>query len=118
MLQQNAESLSNLQNSLEKNENSIKCTLQYFSKDLEDLTPSEAAFLAALPKAPNNYHPIKKSNHAIEDARIDVGIDLAQGGAYVHLESDPLCKNQTNLIPFENPKNNPTPLCQNKKSIL
>ncbi len=29
----------------------------YFGKSLGQLTPDEAAFLAALPKGPNNYHP-------------------------------------------------------------
>ena len=29
----------------------------YFGKSLQQLTPDEAAFLAALPKGPNNYHP-------------------------------------------------------------
>ncbi len=29
----------------------------YFNKPLDELTLAEAAFLAALPKAPNNYHP-------------------------------------------------------------
>ncbi len=29
----------------------------YFGKSLAQLTPDEAAFLAALPKEPNNYHP-------------------------------------------------------------
>src|SRR6266849_8574875 len=31
----------------------------YFQKPLDQLSLSEAAFLAALPKAPNNYHPIR-----------------------------------------------------------
>ncbi len=31
----------------------------YFNKPLEKLTLSEAAFLAALPKAPNNYNPFR-----------------------------------------------------------
>jgi penicillin-binding protein 1A len=31
----------------------------YFNKSLEDLTVPEAAFLAALPKAPNNYNPTR-----------------------------------------------------------
>jgi penicillin-binding protein 1A len=31
----------------------------YFNKPLEELTPAEAAFLAALPKAPNNYNPFR-----------------------------------------------------------
>lgn len=30
---------------------------QYFDKSLDELSTAEAAFLAALPKAPNNYHP-------------------------------------------------------------
>ena len=33
--------------------------LNYFGKELENLTIEECAFLAALPKAPNNYHPTK-----------------------------------------------------------
>jgi penicillin-binding protein 1A len=33
--------------------------LNYFNKELKDLEPHEAAYLAALPKAPNNYHPFK-----------------------------------------------------------
>jgi penicillin-binding protein 1A len=31
--------------------------LNYFDKSLDELSISQAAFLAALPKAPNNYHP-------------------------------------------------------------
>src|SRR5215208_6456390 len=41
----------------------------YFQKPLDKLTPSEAAYLAALPKAPNNYHPIR--NAAAAKARRD-----------------------------------------------
>ena len=33
--------------------------LNYFNKSLDELTVAEAAFLAALPKAPNNYHPVR-----------------------------------------------------------
>jgi penicillin-binding protein 1A len=33
--------------------------LTYFDKSLDDLTLSEAAFLAGLPKAPNNYNPAR-----------------------------------------------------------
>ncbi len=39
--------------------------LNYFDKSLDDLDISEAAFLAALPKAPNNYNPIYKKNQAV-----------------------------------------------------
>ncbi len=37
----------------------------YFGKTLEELQPEEAAYLAALPKAPNNYHPIKNYDAAV-----------------------------------------------------
>ena len=33
--------------------------LNYFNKSLNELSLEEIAYLAALPKAPNNYHPIK-----------------------------------------------------------
>ncbi|MBO7484223.1 MAG: penicillin-binding protein 1A [Alphaproteobacteria bacterium] len=36
----------------------------YFNKAMNELTLDEMAFLAALPKAPNNYHPIKKAEAA------------------------------------------------------
>jgi len=40
-------------------------SLNYFNKSLNELSISEAAYLAALPKAPNNYHPIKNKKAAI-----------------------------------------------------
>ena len=39
--------------------------LNYFNKSLDELTLSECAFLAALPKAPNNYNPITNKDRAI-----------------------------------------------------
>ncbi|MBF0562658.1 MAG: penicillin-binding protein 1A [Alphaproteobacteria bacterium] len=38
--------------------------LNYFDKSLNELSISEIAFLAALPKAPNNYNPIKNPEAA------------------------------------------------------
>src|SRR5262245_35289317 len=38
--------------------------LNYFSKELSDLSIEEAAYLAALPKAPNNYHPFRRAREA------------------------------------------------------
>ena len=38
----------------------------YFNKSLEDLNLSEIAYLAGLPKGPNNYHPIKNPEAAKE----------------------------------------------------
>ncbi|MGB4058517.1 MAG: PBP1A family penicillin-binding protein, partial [Alphaproteobacteria bacterium] len=39
---------------------------QYFNKALDELTIAEVAYLAALPKAPNNYHPVRRHEAAIE----------------------------------------------------
>lgn len=38
--------------------------LVYFDKSLYDLTLPEAAYLAALPKAPSNYHPVRHLDRA------------------------------------------------------
>ena len=40
--------------------------LNYFNKSLDELTPEEAAFLAGLPKAPNNYNPQRNPEAARE----------------------------------------------------
>jgi penicillin-binding protein 1A len=37
----------------------------YFNKTLADLTLEEAAYLAILPKAPSNYHPVRAAETAI-----------------------------------------------------
>jgi penicillin-binding protein 1A len=37
----------------------------YFNKKLDDLNIAEVAYLAALPKAPNNYHPIRRHDAAV-----------------------------------------------------
>ncbi len=39
--------------------------LNYFNKSLNQLSIEETAYLAALPKAPNNYHPYKKTKAAV-----------------------------------------------------
>ncbi len=41
-------------------------SLTYFDKQVHELKLHEAAYLAALPKAPNNYHPYTKTEAAIE----------------------------------------------------
>ena len=41
-------------------------SLNYFNKSINDLELHEIAFLAALPKAPNNYNPTTKYQNAIE----------------------------------------------------
>ncbi len=41
-------------------------SLNYFNKSIDELELHEIAFLAALPKAPNNYNPITKYKSAVE----------------------------------------------------
>ena len=55
--------------------------LNYFDKPLSDLTIAEAAYLAALPKAPNNYHPFRKRARAI--ARRNWVIGRMQDNGYI-----------------------------------
>jgi penicillin-binding protein 1A len=38
----------------------------YFDKSLDELTLAETAYLAGLPKAPSNYHPVRQYKRAIE----------------------------------------------------
>lgn len=40
--------------------------LNYFGKELSELSIEEAAYLAALPKGPNNYHPYRRAREATE----------------------------------------------------
>ena len=51
----------------------------YFGKSLSQLTPDEAAFLAALPKGPNNYHP-RRHPAAAKGRRDWVLGEMAQNG--------------------------------------
>ena len=53
--------------------------LTYFNKELNDLTIEEAAYLAALPKAPNNYHPFKQKEKATERRDWIIG-QMAENG--------------------------------------
>src|SRR5207253_1355446 len=40
-------------------------SLLYFDKSVHELNIAESAYLAALPKGPNNYHPFRKRDEAI-----------------------------------------------------
>ncbi|HWG06893.1 MAG TPA: transglycosylase domain-containing protein, partial [Beijerinckiaceae bacterium] len=55
--------------------------LDYYGKSVNDLTLSEAAYLAALPKGPNNYHPFR--NHDAAVARRNYVIDRMVDDGYV-----------------------------------
>ncbi len=56
-------------------------SLMYFNKPVNELTLSEAAFLASLPKAPNNYNPTTNYNAAI--GRRNWVIDRMKSEGYV-----------------------------------
>ncbi|WP_341912350.1 penicillin-binding protein 1A [Ferrovibrio terrae] len=58
--------------------------LVYFDKSLYDLTLPEAAYLAALPKAPSNYHPVRHLDRA--KARRDWVIERLQEDGVITVE--------------------------------
>jgi len=66
--------------------------LYYFNKSLAELTIDEAAFLAALPKAPNNYHPVRKHDAAV--ARRNWAIDRMAEDGYIAAAQAELAKIQ------------------------
>ena len=53
--------------------------LNYFNKPLDAITIEEAAYLAALPKAPNNYHPIDDHEAALWRRNWVIGRMEAEG---------------------------------------
>ena len=55
--------------------------LNYFDKSLDELTVAEAAYLATLPKGPNNYHPYRFHDRAI--ARRDWVISRMEEERYI-----------------------------------
>ena len=54
-------------------------SLTYFNKELKDLTLEEMAYLAALPKGPNNYHPFRKEKEAVARRNAILGL-MAENG--------------------------------------
>jgi penicillin-binding protein 1A len=53
--------------------------MNYFNKELSDLTVEEVAYLAALPKGPNNYHPFRQTKAAIARRNWIIG-QMAENG--------------------------------------
>ncbi|RUU25789.1 penicillin-binding protein 1A [Mesorhizobium sp. M6A.T.Ce.TU.016.01.1.1] len=66
--------------------------LTYFDKAVNELTVAEAAYLAALPKGPSNYHPFKYADRAIE--RRNWVIDQMVGNGYVTPEEGAKAKSE------------------------
>ncbi|MBM3545695.1 MAG: penicillin-binding protein 1A [Alphaproteobacteria bacterium] len=58
--------------------------LNYFDKSLDDLTLAEAAYLAALPKAPNRYNPLRNLEAA--QIRRDWVLDQMVEAGYVRAD--------------------------------
>jgi penicillin-binding protein 1A len=56
-------------------------SLLYFDKSIHELTVAEAAYLAALPKGPNNYHPFRRRDDAI--ARRNYVVDRMLEDRYI-----------------------------------
>ena len=52
---------------------------RYFGKLVEELAPEEAAYLAALPKQPNNLHPIDDHDRALDRRNYVLGRMLEDG---------------------------------------
>jgi penicillin-binding protein 1A len=61
--------------------------LNYFNKSLDELTVAEAAYLAALPKAPNNYNPTRNHAAAVERRNWVLG-RMVESGRITREEAD------------------------------
>ncbi len=64
-------------------------SLNYFGKSLDQLTAGEAAFLAALPKAPNNYNPITRQDAAVARRNYVLG-RMAEDGVISQADANTL----------------------------
>ena len=67
-------------------------SLLYFDKSVHELTPAEAAYLAALPKGPNNYHPFRRRDEAI--ARRNYVLDRMMEDGYLKREDGDKAKKE------------------------
>lgn len=70
--------------------------LTYFNKELKDLTIEEAAYLAALPKGPNNYHPFRQKARAVERRNWIIG-EMAENG-YITAEEATAAKEKPLVV--------------------
>lgn len=67
---------------------------RYFGKQTNDLTLAESALLAALPKAPSRYSPLKNKELALERRNLVLGLMKAEGFIsetdYQHAIAEPI----------------------------
>ncbi|MGF7160431.1 penicillin-binding protein 1A [Rhodoligotrophos appendicifer] len=75
-------------------------SLNYFGKSLNDLSLAEVAYLAALPKAPNNYHPIRAKERATERRNWVLG-QMAENGFVTREEAEAAMKVPLTITPRE-----------------
>ncbi len=73
-------------------------SLNYYGRPLGDLSVDEMAYLAALPKGPNNYHPYKQHAKAVE-RRNWVLSRMADNGYIAGAEAEKLQKKPLNVTP-------------------
>lgn len=66
--------------------------LTYYDKSVNELTIAEAAYLAALPKGPSNYHPFRQTERAVE--RRNYVIDQMAENKFVTAEEAAEAKQQ------------------------
>lgn len=72
--------------------------LTYFDKSVTELSIAETAYLAALPKGPNNYHPFRRAEAAIE--RRNWVIDrMVENGYVTRSEGDEAKKQPLGVSP-------------------
>src|SRR3954453_12322423 len=71
-------------------------SLLYFDKSVHELNPAEAAYLAALPKAPNNYHPFRQRERAIE--RRNYVLDRMMEDGYLKREDGEKSKKESLVV--------------------
>src|SRR6202166_3310690 len=68
-------------------------SLLYFDKSVHELTIAEAAYLAALPKGPNNYNPFRRHDEAV--ARRNYVIDRMAEDGYITADAADKAKKET-----------------------
>ena len=82
-------------------------SLVYFDKSVNEITIEEAAYIAALPKAPSTLHPIRQRERATE--RRNYVIDRMVENGYVSDEDGETAKNAPLVV---NPRNRVAYFCR------
>ena len=73
-------------------------SLLYFDKSVHELTIAEAAYLAALPKGPNNYHPFRHADRAVERRNWVIG-QMASNGFITADQADQAKREPLKVVP-------------------